>query len=263
MKSIEQYPLGLPQAGLWFIGQAGCVIRASDVTVVIDPYLSDSAATHAPEFTRQFPPPLAPQDLRADFFLVTHDHLDHLDPETIRHYAHRDTTQFVAPRFAAQKLLNLGLPGKNVHRLDAGETWAQRGLTVTGTFALPTSADVLDTTGFWLKFANGRTVYHASDTAFAPLLLQAAPKDVEVLLVPINGKWGNLNVEQAAELTAEVTPRYVLPVHYDVMALNAENPESFRWFCQQRKLTAQCVIPTMLQPFVWEADTPIRQSTDH
>jgi L-ascorbate 6-phosphate lactonase len=81
--------------------------------------------------------------------------------------------------------------------------------------------------------------------------LAAAPKGVEVLLVPINGKWGNLNVEQAVELTAAVGPRFVLPNHYDLMALNAENPKTFRWFCQQHNLTTRCVIPTVMRPFVW------------
>ncbi len=103
-----------------------------------------------------------------------------------------------------------------------------------------------------IEVANGRSVYHSSDTAFTALLLEAAPRAVEVLLVPINGKWGNLNVEQAVALTAAVGPRFVLPNHYDLMALNAENPETFRWFCQQRQLTSRCVIPTVMQPFLWE-----------
>lgn len=252
MTSIEQHPLRPQQAALWFLGQSGYVIRAGDVTVVIDPYLSDSAAAGMPEFTRLFPPPIAPENLLADLYLITHDHLDHLDPETIRRYPRRHMTQFVAPRFAARKLLELGVPPENVHRIDSGEDWTWRGVAITGVFALPTGADVLDTTGYLLKFANGRTVYHAADTAFTRLLMQAAPKGVEVMLVPINGKWGNLNAEQAAELAAVVGPRYVLPGHYDVMALNAENPETFRWFCQQRKISTQCIIPTVMRPFVWE-----------
>ena len=252
MNTIADLHLESAQAALWFLGQAGYLIRSAGVTVAIDPYLTDSAAAGAPEFTRLFPPPLAPEDLHADLYLVTHDHLDHLDPETIRRYRQRETTQFVAPRLAARKLRELGVPAENLHRLDAGEDWTSRGLTVSGIFALPTGADVLDTTGYLLRFANGRTVYHTSDTAFTPLLLQAAPRGVEVMLVPINGKWGNLNVEQAAELTAVVGPRYVLPNHYDLMALNAENPETFRWLCRQRKLAAQCVIPEVMKPFLWE-----------
>lgn len=251
MNTIADLSLGPDQAALWFLGQAGYVIRSAGVTVAMDPYLSDSAAVGAPEFTRRFPPPLRPEDLRVDLYLVTHDHLDHLDPETIGRYAHRQSTQFIAPRLAARKLHALGVPEGNIGRLDVGEdgTWSE--VTIRGVFALPTSPDVLDTTGYLLRFANGRTVYHTSDTAFTPLLMQAAPRGVDVMFVPINGKWGNLNVEQAVELTEVVGPRYVLPNHYDLMALNAENPESFRWFCQHRGLPTECVTPDLMQPFVW------------
>ena len=138
MTAIADLNLEPDQAALWFLGQAGYLIRSAGVTVVMDPYLTDSAAASAPEFTRLFPPPLAPEDLHADLYLVTHDHLDHLDPETIRRYRHRGTTQFVAPRLAARKLRELGVPAENIQRLDAGEDWTSRGLAVSGIFALPT-----------------------------------------------------------------------------------------------------------------------------
>jgi L-ascorbate 6-phosphate lactonase len=251
MSGILEHPLQPAEAALWFLGQAGYLFRSAGLTVAIDPYLTDSAAATAPEFTRRLPVPIEPEELRVDLWIVTHDHQDHLDPETLRRYPHAQRTQFVAPRLAARKLEALGVPAGRIQRLDSGEAWTWRGLTVRGVFALPTGIDVLDTTGYSLSFANGRSVYHTSDTAFTPLLLQAVPQDVEVLLLPINGKWGNLNVDQAVELTARVNPRYVLPNHYDLMTLNSENPETFRWCCRHRGLTAPCVIPTILQPFTW------------
>jgi len=252
MKSIQQLSLAPQQAALWFLGQAGYIIRSAGVTVVIDPYLSDAAAATAPEFSRLLPVPIEPEELQVDLWIVTHDHLDHLDPETIRRYPHSDHTQFVVPRLAARKLESIGVPRGQIHILHAGEDWSRASVTVRGVFALPTGADVLDTTGYLLTFANGRSVYHTSDTTFTPLLLEAAPKAVEVMLVPINGKWSNLNVEQAVELTAAVGPRFVFPNHYDLMSLNAENPETFRWFCRQRRLAPQCNIPVVMKPFVWE-----------
>jgi L-ascorbate 6-phosphate lactonase len=174
MKSLLDHPLAPAEAALWWLGQAGCVVRAGGATVVIDPYLSDSAA--------------------------------------------------------------------------AG---AVSGVENQGVFALPTGADVLGTTGYLLSFASGRSVYHTSDSAFHPLALAAAPRAPEVMLVPINGKWGNPGPEQAAEFAAAVNPRFVFPNHYDLMALNAENPETFRWFCKQRGLGERCVIARRMEPFVW------------
>ena len=255
MQNILNHPLLPHQAGLWWLGQAGYILRSSRVTVVIDPYLSDAAAAGAPEFTRRFPPPLEPEELRADIYIITHDHLDHLDPETLSRYSARATTWFVGPRLVIKKLVTLGIPEERMVRLDAGESQTVEGVHISGIFALPTGPDVIDTTGYLVVFSNGRSVYHTSDTAFHPLVLAAAPRQPEVMLVPINGKWDNPGPEQAAEFTASVRPTFVLPNHYDLMALNAENPETFRWFCEQKKVTARCIISERMQPLVWKEET--------
>lgn len=252
MQEVLDFALHPGQAALWFLGQAGFLLRSAGVTAVIDPYLSDSVSTLAPEFGRLYPVPLDPHELDVDVYLVTHNHRDHLDPETIGAYCHKESTVFVAPRLASQELLRLGVPASSLCTVDVGQKAVVRNLLIEGIFALPTGTDVLDTTGYRLTLPGGRTVYHASDTAFVPLLADAAPKGTEVLLVPINGKWGNLTVEQAVALTAAVGPRYVVPHHYDLMALNRENPETFRWLCRDRKLPARCVIADIMKPFIWE-----------
>jgi L-ascorbate 6-phosphate lactonase len=251
MKRILDLELKQNQAALWFLGQASYIARAGDVTLAIDPYLTDSAGKGSPGFSRRVPVPIEPEDLKVDILVVTHDHLDHLDPETIARYPHRESTSFVAPRFAAGKLIALGVPESRITKVDVGETGEVNGVAITGVFALPTGPDALDTTGYLVTFPNGRSFYHASDTAFCKLLLRAAPK-AEVLLVPINGKWSNLDVDEAIELTAAVNPRFVLPNHYDLMALNSENPETFRHFWNARNLPPKCIVPEIMQPFVWE-----------
>jgi L-ascorbate 6-phosphate lactonase len=136
--------------------------------------------------------------------------------------------------------------------VNAGQTHRFGLHGITGVFALPTGADVLDTTGYLIKFANARSIYHTSDTQFHPLVLDAAPKNPEIMLVPINGKWNNPGPEQAALFAATVTPRFVFPNHYDTMALNAENPEVFKWFSENKGLHAKCIIAERMQPFVWK-----------
>ncbi|CAL1517761.1 MBL fold metallo-hydrolase [Chitinophaga sp. MM2321] len=251
MQTILAHHLSPPEAALWWLGQAGYVIRASGLMVVIDPYLSDAAGAGSPEFSRQYPPPVNAAELRADIYIITHDHLDHLDPDTLSAYRHKEDTWFVAPVLAAKKLVATGIPATRIVTLHAGETWQYNGIEITGVFALPTGIDVLDTTGYLVKFANGRSIYHTSDTQFHPIVLAAAPKEPEVMLVPINGKWGNPGPEQAAAFALAVQPTYVMPNHYDLMALNAENPASFKWFCDNNGLVNRCIIPERMQPFVW------------
>jgi L-ascorbate 6-phosphate lactonase len=256
MQEVLDFALRPDQAALWFLGQAGFLFRSGGVTAAIDPYLSDSVSAIAPDFGRLYPVPLPPHELHVDVFLVTHNHRDHLDPETIKAYRHADSTVFVAPRLASRELLRLGVPPSSLCTVDVGQQATVRNLLVEGVFALPTGADVLDTTGYRLTFPGGCTVYHASDTAYVPLLIDAAPKRIDVLLTPINGKWGNLTAEEAVSLAAAVGPRYVVPHHYDLMALNSENPETFRRLCQEHKLSAECVIAEIMKPFTWQRRHP-------
>jgi len=252
MSANFPWDAGVPggKAALWRIGQAGHVIHSGGCTVIIDPYLSDRCGTNNPLFSRIIPVPVDPAAVKADVFMVTHDHADHLDPETVGAYRYKEVTTFVAPRRAAKKLKALGIPAGNVRVVDQGDTLELPGLAIKGVFALPTDPGVLDTTGYLLTFENGRSVYHTSDTAYCDLLLKACPR-AEVLLPCINGKYGNLNVAQAVELTKAVNPKTVIPNHYDVMALNSENPESFRYFLGAAGAAADCVILDVMEPFIW------------
>jgi len=243
-------PLLENSVALWFLGQAGYYLKSGNCTIMIDPYLSDSVKKINPLFLRSYPAPVDPRSIKADIYIVTHDHLDHLDPETIAAYSHKNATAFIAPRFASKKLAELGIPHKCINVVDSGDTLTLDGVRVEGVFALPTGSDVLDTTGYLLTFDNGKSVYHTSDTAFCDLLLKACPK-VDVLLTCINGKFGNLNIAQAVELTRAVNPLYVIPNHYDVMELNAEQPESFRYFCKEGNIAAECHILKTLEQFTW------------
>jgi len=246
------YDIDLPDksAALWFFGQAGYYLKAQGHGILIDPYLSDSVGRSDVRFARQYPSPVQAGDIKADIYIVTHDHLDHLDPETIAQYRYKDSTQFVAPRFAAKKLAVLGVPKGNIHICDSGDSIELDGVIIKGVFALGTSPDVLDTTGYLISFPNGKSVYHSSDTAYCRLLLEACPH-ADVLLVCINGKDGNLNVQEAVEMTKAVDPLYVIPNHYDMMALNAENPEVFQYYCGEAGIEKKCVIMSVIDPFIW------------
>ncbi len=251
MKKILEQNIGTSEAALWWLGQAGYVVRAAGLTVVIDPYLSDSAAGESGEFSRRYPPPIQPEELSADIYIITHDHLDHLDPETLAGYKRKNDTWFVTPRFCAEKLASLGIPEKQIAIVNAGESWSHGSATITGCYAIPTGTDVLDTTGYLVQFANGRSFYHTSDTQFHSLVLDAAPRKPELMLVPINGKWKNPGPEQAVEFARAVQPRHVVPNHYDLMELNSENPEIFEWLCNHGGLTGRCLILERMQPFTW------------
>ena len=253
MHSKQAWSVEVPpgQVSLWFLGQAGYYIKSNKCSVLIDPYLTDSVGKSAPLFARTYPSPVEPSEIKADVFIVTHDHTDHLDPETIEAYAHKETTMFVSPRHAGKHLSKLGVADKNITIVDHGDIAELNGVIIEGVYALSTDPKTIDTSGYLLTFENGKSLYHTSDTAYCDLLLEACPTNADVLLTCINGKFGNLGIEQAVKLANAVNPKYAIPNHYDVMALNSENPASFRYFLEASNTDAECVILEVLEQFTW------------
>ena len=65
-----------------FLGQSGYVLQTNRSKIIIDPYLSDSVNRVAGR-PRLLPLPFLPNEIDCDAVVCTHDHLDHLDPDTV------------------------------------------------------------------------------------------------------------------------------------------------------------------------------------
>jgi len=64
-----------------WITQAGLVFEAEQITVMVDPYLSNSVAEQInKEKERRIPVDKSVFDIRPDVIIVTHDLFDHIDP---------------------------------------------------------------------------------------------------------------------------------------------------------------------------------------
>ena len=246
---IYDIDLKAEEAAIYFLGQAGYFIKSCGRAVLIDPYLSDSAGKDK-RFSRLYPVPVEAKDLFADIFIATHDHIDHLDPETIANYGIAKDTIYVAPHLTVKHLQKLGIPNERIVTIDCGETRVIRDVEITGIFALGTSKNSIDTTGYKIKFSNGKSIYHTSDTTYCELLEKSA-EYADVILACINGKYGNMNAEQAAKLSKILDVKYAIPNHYDVLALNSENPELFRYLCEVNGIGERCRILEAGKPFVF------------
>ena len=64
------------------LGQSGYILKTESSEIIIDPYLSDSVNRVAGR-PRLLPIPLKPEEIFCDAVICTHDHLDHLDPDTV------------------------------------------------------------------------------------------------------------------------------------------------------------------------------------
>ena len=91
-----------------WITQAGLLFETGKIKILVDPYLSDSVGEIDPKKARRIPVKEELFDVSPDVIIITHDHLDHLDPETLSRFLSREDKEIlvIASENAYNKLLS-------------------------------------------------------------------------------------------------------------------------------------------------------------
>lgn len=199
---------------LWWLGQAGFAFKtASGKVVYLDPYLSD-AVERLHGFKRLSLAPIDPEEACADLVVISHEHTDHLDPDTLPHIRRNNPRcRFAAPAGCADGLKQAGITAKNCVKLVPGEKHDLGGVIV---HAVPADhGDFSQTALSLLLDFDGVRVLYTGDTSWRPELLKPLVSlGVDVLLPCINGTFGNMNHLDAAMLVKQAAPRFAIPCHY-------------------------------------------------
>ena len=199
------------------IGQSGYVVKTKNSEIVIDPYLSDSVFKASGK-ERMIPVTIDPKGIKCDAVICTHDHLDHLDPDTVIEI---DENQFyITTAEGVEKLKSLGR--SNSRYLPLGESIDIGDFKITAVFALH-SCEAMGV----IVEAEGKKLYFSGDTLFDERLFEIANYKPDVTFICINGKLGNMNVEEALITAKKIGAAINIPTHYDMFASNTENPLLF------------------------------------
>ncbi|SDX51257.1 MBL fold metallo-hydrolase [Paenibacillus sp. CF384] len=235
-------------ASIQYIGQVGVIIRRNGFHVAIDPYLTDSVdrLTDFPAgyWTRSYAPPVHPSELNdLDLVLLTHEHQDHLDPETLAILADASPNCKFAGPLACQTLLaDIGIAPDRLIALKYGTPMqANSELRIHPIAAWHEEREV-DAEG-WDRYLgyilqwDGLTIYHAGDTLVQEELIEMLHAyRIDIGMLPINGRdlfrnrlgvVGNMNAFEAAAFAAELRMNVVIPLHYDLYPNNSEGIAGF------------------------------------
>ncbi|MCC6238886.1 MAG: MBL fold metallo-hydrolase [Phycisphaerales bacterium] len=220
---------------VWWLGQSGFLLRYNDLAMLFDPYLSDSlsvkyASGNNPHvrMMRRAIDPARLTDI--DYVISTHSHTDHLDALSLNPILTANAQAcFVYPR-ATQAQVNERItvhPRKWIGT-NAGE-WVEGVLE-----AVPAAHDKLeqDAAGNhrylgYIAMMGPFKIYHSGDgVPFDGLAEIVKPRAVDLAILPINGKLGNMDALQAAQLAKAIGPKLVVPCHYDLFEFNTADPQA-------------------------------------
>jgi L-ascorbate metabolism protein UlaG (beta-lactamase superfamily) len=227
---------GLPPSGLrvTWLGHSSTLVELDGLKVLTDPVWSLRASPLTwigP--ARWYPPPAALEDLKTvDVVLISHDHYDHLDRQTI--VAMKDwSCTFVVPLGIGAHLEAWGISDSRIVELDWWDRTKVRELEIVMTPARHASGRTvidMDAT-LWAGFALlGPThrVYYSGDTGLFPAMKQIGEKLGPFDLTMIetgqyHRAWPDWHIgpEQAVTAHQWVNGRVLLPVHWGLFALAA------------------------------------------
>jgi L-ascorbate 6-phosphate lactonase len=209
---------------VYWLGGSGYIIKFDDkITLCIDPYLSDSVERlHG--FERLSPAPISADQLTCDILLISHEHGDHMDVDSIDTiYAGNPEMKVFAPA-SCDEFLREHCPGYTL--VKAGDRERVSDITVT---ALKADHGELspDALGFMLTYKD-RKIFFTGDTGFNLEVLKPAIAATPEIIIPcINGAYGNLDEEQSAQLAGLCHSKIAIPTHYGLFKEHGGDVERF------------------------------------
>jgi L-ascorbate metabolism protein UlaG (beta-lactamase superfamily) len=171
----------------WY-GQSAFHLSDGEHTVVIDPFADMSAMAASRGMQFDYPPI---EGVEAELLLVTHEHIDHNGVEAI----------------AGEPTILRSTAGTHESPLGTVTGIASEHDEQAGTARGPNTIFVFG--------LDGTRVCHFGDFGQSALRpeQEAAIGHVDLLILPVGGG-PTIGAEQAAELIARLSPRWVVPMHY-------------------------------------------------
>jgi L-ascorbate 6-phosphate lactonase len=258
MNSIRECKVEKGSVALWWLGQMGFLVKTPAGAIFsIDAYLTNSCekigASIGLDLSRKVPIFIDPEALRVDYFLCTHSHHDHADPETIERVDKNGITLFAGPGLACETYRRCSVEEKKIRQLYAGSKVEMADVAVHGTFAMPTDESDLDHLGFVLAIENGPRIYISGDTDYTNLLGHVAKLEPDVMITCMNGGFNNLSHWEAAEVANMIGPKVAIPCHYDMFPSNAADPAQFRACLHYKAPQVKYQQLEYVKPFVFES----------
>ena len=234
-EQIQQHHKGL---AVWWVGNAGWLIKADDLLIGIDLDLSTSEKIAPPVITAE---ELAGQ---LDVAFATHHHGDHCNVPTLRALAAGGRTSFILPRPCLKEVAQLGIPKDRIVIPEPGHPFEIKGFKVEPIHAihgnqeftvLTREPDFVDSIRFncgYVLTLLGKRFFHPGDSVLTEEHLGL--KNIDVLFV--SPTVHNMYLDRSMILINTLQPAYIFPQHFGTYVQTDENAFWTRGYPDELKL---------------------------
>ena len=249
-----------PASGLrvTWMGHAGALVEIDGQRVLTDPVWSQRVSPSSllgPK--RFFEPPIALKDLPPiDAVVISHDHYDHLDMDTVRTLGARGTL-FLVPLGVGAHLEKWGIPPSQIRELDWSDHLTLHGVRLTMTPARHFSGRGLtdrDATlwASWVIAGPDHRVFYSGDSGyfdgFRRIGQEHGPFDLTLMSVGAYGPtWPLIHMtpEEVVQAHVDLGGGLLVPVHWGTfnLAFHDWNDPVLRASSAAQQLGAKILIP--------------------
>ncbi|MBR1376103.1 MAG: MBL fold metallo-hydrolase [Cardiobacteriaceae bacterium] len=215
----------------YWLGHSSAIMELAGTRFIVDPVFG--RASPIPFLMPRFQvPPLARSELPAlDFVLITHDHYDHLEAATIRHFA-KNPPHFIVPLGLGSRLKSFGIPAEKITEIGWGDTTEFGNLSISAEPDLHYSQRLLKDRNrtLWAAYVvahksekNDKRVqiFIAGDGGYSEHFRKIGEKyqHFDAALIEIdagNPGWKNTHMlpEAAVQAAKDINTDLMLPVHW-------------------------------------------------
>lgn len=204
---------------IW-LGQAGLLFDLDGVKVMIDPYLSNSVEKVEPKNYRRQPIDESCFDVKPDILILTHNHLDHTDPETLEKlFSKHNGICVLASGNAWQTVRKFG-GDNNYVMFNRGTVWTEKSIKFEAVHAEHSDDRAI---GVIISYG-GSNYYITGDTLYNKKVINDINLPIDAVFLPINGAGNNMNMTDAARFAEIIKAKVAVPVHFGMFDnLNSED----------------------------------------
>lgn len=205
---------------VFWLGQAGLLFDFDGVKVMVDPYLSNSVEKVEPKNYRRQPINESCFDIKPDILILTHNHLDHTDPETLERLFSKHSNICVLASYNAWQTARKFGGDNNYVMFNRGTVWTEKGIKFEAVYAEHSDDKAV---GVIISYG-GKNYYITGDTLYNKRVIKDINMPIDTVFLPINGVGNNMNMTDAAHFAEKIKAKTAVPIHFGMFdSLNADD----------------------------------------